>query len=144
MEDVFSGPEAMNTAHTLLHEFRGLSDSLPIPERRKAEIALLGKLIDLRANYISQAASHDGPFEPVAAPVTAHRNRRSDIKPTRLNVTLVAPAVLAMLMVLAGCGSDRHDYDRDRDRPPDRERRDSDRQDQHRDSDRHDEGRGSR
>jgi hypothetical protein len=49
-----------------------------------------------------------------------------------------------MLMALAGCGSDRHDYGRDRDRLPDRERRDSDRQDEHRDSNWHDEGRGGR
>ena len=55
------------------------------------------------------------------------------MRPTGLIVSLVAPMALAMLMTLAGCGSDRHDYDRD-----------SDRQDQHRDSGQHDDDRGGR
>jgi hypothetical protein len=64
------------------------------------------------------------------------------MKPTKLNVSLAVPTALAMLMALAGCGSDQHDYNSDRDRSPDRGRVDSDRHDEHRDTDRHDEGRG--
>ena len=76
--------------------------------------------------------------------VTQHRKRRSDMKPTMLNVSLMASTALAMVMAMAGCDHDHHDRGRDRDRRPDRERRDYDRHDDHRDYDRHDEDRGGR
>ncbi len=63
---------------------------------------------------------------------------------TKLFVSLAVPAAMAMLMALAGCGSDHHDYGRDRGRSPEVERRDNDRHDEHHDNDRRDDERGGR
>ena len=48
---------------------------------------------------------------------TQGRNRRSDMKPTKLSKLLVATVLLAMSMTLAGCFFGRHDSGPDRDRP---------------------------
>jgi len=64
--------------------------------------------------------------------------------PRKLIALLLPPTTLAILLALAGCGSDHHDYEGDRHRSSDPERRDGDHADQHRDGDRRDDDRGGR
>lgn len=66
------------------------------------------------------------------------------MKPTTLNVSLMASTALAMVMTMSGCifpSHDRGDDGRGKGRV---EQRDNDRHDEPRGNDRHDEGRGGR